>query len=319
MDGDFRADITVSPDGAVAGRVIDTAAEEEYLPLRMEARAGAFVGLVREAYTEFLQRIADACSEKLSFVSPQANRLAARIDEAYGEKPDHPFRKLPEAAVFRWPGNRKWYGLVMAVSRSLLEGGKSRESPEVEVLNVKADPAELERLLAVPGIYPGYHMNRKNWISITLDDTVPDALLWELVGTSRAFAVGTGGSAAPREGHKAWIVPANPAYYDVDAAFRRENEILWKQGARLQPGDIVYLYVGSPASSVRYKCEVTETDIPFEHRDKNVTMKYVMRIRKLREYPQGEFSFERLCTLGIRAIRSARAVTPEFLRAIEEA
>lgn len=43
----------------------------------------------------------------------------------------------------------------------------------VDILNVKCNPSVIASLLeAEPGFYPAYHMNKKNWISILLDDSV---------------------------------------------------------------------------------------------------------------------------------------------------
>lgn len=62
---------------------------------------------------------------------------------------------------------------------------------------------------------------------------------------------------------KEWIIPANPKYYDIQAAFRTSKEIDWKQGKGIKVGDTVYMYVAAPVSAILYKCRVTRTDIPF--------------------------------------------------------
>ena len=109
MDGDFRAELRVAADGTVTGRVIDLSTGEEYLPIRAKAHTGPFVGRVREAYGAVLRRAADACFTREPFLSPQANRVAAILAERYGEVPDYPFGDLPEAAVLRYPPNRKFF------------------------------------------------------------------------------------------------------------------------------------------------------------------------------------------------------------------
>lgn len=51
----------------------------------------------------------------------------------------------------------------------------------IEVINVKIDPnVKLPNI----GIYPAYHMNKKSWISIVLDDTLSDDLISELIDNS---------------------------------------------------------------------------------------------------------------------------------------
>ena len=44
----------------------------------------------------------------------------------------------------------------------------------MDILNVKlGDPMLMDMLVQQPGYFYGYHMNRRNWISILLDGTVP--------------------------------------------------------------------------------------------------------------------------------------------------
>ena len=66
--------------------------------------------------------------------------------------------------------NRKWFGLVMDVSRSKL--GLDGDGL-VDILNVKLDdPIMVDDLIRQPGYMKGYHISRGNWISIILDGTV---------------------------------------------------------------------------------------------------------------------------------------------------
>jgi hypothetical protein len=60
----------------------------------------------------------------------------------------------------------------------------------------------------------------------------------------------------------AWLVPANPKYFDLEVHLAASREILWKQSTTILPGDEVYLYVTSPASEVRWRFVVLESDLP---------------------------------------------------------
>ena len=52
-------------------------------------------------------------------------------------------------------------------------------------LTVKCDPAVSEALRAEhPAITPGYHMNKRHWITVALDGSVPLAVLRELIEDS---------------------------------------------------------------------------------------------------------------------------------------
>ena len=49
-------------------------------------------------------------------------------------------------------------------------------------INVKCDPERAILLRAqYSSILPGYHMNKKHWNSIIIDNSVPDSLILELI------------------------------------------------------------------------------------------------------------------------------------------
>ena len=128
-----------------------------------------------DAYKDILKRIAGACCTDVFFACDQANRIAKFIDEAYGVKPDFPWKD--DNGVFRHLDNNKWFSLIMYVSLdALLKDGNTRM---VNIMNLKS-----EEHYDIDGIYPAYHMNHKSWISLVLDDTLSDSLIMELVSKS---------------------------------------------------------------------------------------------------------------------------------------
>ena len=317
MDDKFHVEITVSKYGSVDSKVIDNEFGDEYYPVNVETEYGSYVAEVREGYREILEKVVSSCFSDEYFIYPQSNRLAALIEEKYGETPDFPFKKLPDYGVFRYNGNDKWYGLVMNIARGLLNKDKRRkfDNTIVEILNLKIDPADEERLTAIDGIYPSYHMNRKNWISILLDGSVKDEEIMKLIDDSRNIVMEN--DVKKKKG--TWIVPANPKYYDIVSRFRQKKDVIWKQGARIKTGDTVYMYLAAPYSCVKYKCLVTETDIPYEFSSKEVSMRYIMKMDVLEEYPDDYCRFDTLRKTGINAVRGQRTVTEDFIKYMEKA
>ena len=61
---------------------------------------------------------------------------------------------------------------------------KNGDDTPVDVMNLKVDPVKAQDVLKIPGVYPAYHMNHKQWISVALDGTLTDGDVMELVGTS---------------------------------------------------------------------------------------------------------------------------------------
>lgn len=184
MNGDFDVILTVNPGGAVRGVVTDVMNGEEYAPLRASGYTGTYVGAVRVAYEELLGRIADACCEDVLFASDQANRITRRIFEKYDVSPDFPFsdEKYGSSGVFRHKDTGKWFGLIMNIPYAVLPGcsGVGR----CDAMNLKSDPDEAAKLCAAGDVYPAYHMNHRQWITVTLDDRLPDERVMGLIGES---------------------------------------------------------------------------------------------------------------------------------------
>ena len=184
MSGDFSARLTVSDNGKITGKVIDRMNNEEYVQLRMESFQGPYVNSVREAYVQLLKQIAEKCCKDVLFSSDQANRIAKQIEVKYGVMPDYPWAKsqYDSYGVFRHVNNSKWFALIMNVKRNVIF--KNGDTRTVDIVNLKIDPSRIVDLTQISGIYPAYHMNRKYWISVTLDDTLSDEKVLELINES---------------------------------------------------------------------------------------------------------------------------------------
>ena len=185
MNGDFRAVVEIDKNGIIKGTVIDLMTNEEYLPLRIESRDGSFVSSVRNGYEELLIAIAENCYTNVLFCSEQANRLAEIIQNKYNTKPDFPWsgNAYSTYGVFRHKASRKWYALIMNVKKMALDKSDDTGST-IDIINLKADSKKIDELLQTSGVYPAYHMNHKTWISIILDDTLPDEQVLKLINES---------------------------------------------------------------------------------------------------------------------------------------
>lgn len=103
------------------------------------------------------------------------------ILETYYAVSDRPWPRYPNHEVFRHPGNRKWFALMMDVP------GEKLGLPErgmLDILNLKCDPVLIASLRGAPGLLPAYHMNKENWITAVLDSGAPDAQIRTLLAMS---------------------------------------------------------------------------------------------------------------------------------------
>lgn len=185
LNGSFKAVITINRDGTVSGQVYDTDTNDIYLPLRVESIAGGYAEKVRTAYKTVLEDIREKCFISTLFAGNQANRITQKIFEAYGDKPDFPWEKYDAYGVFRNPDSDKWYGLIMNIDKSKLD---KKLSGAVDVMNLKTTEDKIPGLIKREGLYPAYHMNKKYWISVTLDDTLPDETVMTLIKESHSFS-----------------------------------------------------------------------------------------------------------------------------------
>lgn len=69
-------------------------------------------------------------------------------------------------------------------------------------INLKCDPEEAVELRErYEGITPGYHMNKRHWITVTTDGSVPEKLIRELTEKSYKLVV----AALPRKDRKGLV------------------------------------------------------------------------------------------------------------------
>ena len=300
---DFTAIITII-NNEVKGIIYDNITGDEYINHKIREQVGDFVSSIREEYKNILLDILNKCFDKNYFISDQANRITSQIKDKYNILPEFLWDKYPEFGIFRHKRSNKWFGIIMNINKSKLI---KNNYEKIDVLNVKLDE-KVKYYLKKKGIYEAYHMNKKNWVSIILDDTLPDNEIINLINISYESANIIG----------KWIVPANPKYYDIINAFNNTDTIIWKQSNNILKDDIIYIYVAAPYSSIMYKCIAIEVNIPYEYKDNNVSMNHVMKLKLLKKYNKGDLSQEKLNKLGIKTIRGPRSITPKLAQVLKK-
>lgn len=190
MNGLFEIRLLVEETGRLKGDVYDLSIDKTYPLLRVMNVQEPFVTQVRAAYKEVLQKVIDSCFSPCVLSLRQGQFLFQWIKKHYDDEPDFPFRQYPQFAVFRYPSNHKWYGLFMNLPRQKVDNSfPYRTDRKVDVLNLRVKKHEIEQKLTVEGVYPAYHMNKKSWVSLTLDDSISDDLICQWVEESRLLAI----------------------------------------------------------------------------------------------------------------------------------
>ena len=178
LQGDFIMTVSITPDN-VSFQVFDKETGDLYPQVHMESMRGSFVGSVREACLEILYQIRKVCFDVQDFICPQTKRIMAQVQEKYGNQLEYLWEKSPDTAVLRHEDNQKWYAVLMRIPWDKLD--KGREGL-VEAVNLKNN--QVADLLSQKGIYPAFHMNKRYWISLTLDDSLSDDDVLDLLEIS---------------------------------------------------------------------------------------------------------------------------------------
>ena len=181
INNNFRIDIVISNNNLV-GYVYDLETNFEYISYKLENATGEFVSKVRNEYNSLLNDIKIQCFDNKYFISNQSNRITTYIINKYNDKPEFLWDKYPNFGIFRNKNNNKWYGAIMNIKKSIIDNYNNDE--EIEIINIKIDPDMINILLNYKGYYKAYHMNKKNWISVILDDTIEDKDIYKLIDIS---------------------------------------------------------------------------------------------------------------------------------------
>ena len=178
LAGDFVMTVSITMDN-VSFQVFDKETGDLYPQVHMESMRGSFVGSVRQACLEILYQVRQSCFDVQDFICPQTKRIMDQVQEKYGNQLEYLWEKSPDTAVLRHEDSKKWYAVLMRIPWDRLD--KAREGL-VEAVNIKHD--QVAHLLSKKGIYPAFHMNKRYWISLTLDDSLSDDDVLDLLEIS---------------------------------------------------------------------------------------------------------------------------------------
>lgn len=172
--------------GEVGTKLTDCESGEEYRLHLIEGNGGEFVGKVKTEYEAILSDIRDKCFEKEIFKNAQSKHVIEYIENRYGDRLEFLWESSPSTAVWRCKDNRKWYGIIFVLPKSKL--GLSGEG-NTEIIDLRTDPTGIESLVDNVSYFRGYHMNKKSWITIMLDGSIPTQTVFDRIDESYLLAL----------------------------------------------------------------------------------------------------------------------------------
>ena len=181
---DFTLTISIDGRGSVTTKIFDADGEPYTLHL-VEGASGSFVGAVKAEHERILKNISAQCFDDEIFKSAQTVKLVEYIREKFSDAPEFLWEKFPNFGIFRRKDNRKWYAAIMNVPKNKLglEG-----ADEIEILNVRVEPAELDKIFDGEKYFRGWHMNKKSWMTLRLDETLTDEEIFSRLEQSYRLA-----------------------------------------------------------------------------------------------------------------------------------
>lgn len=183
MDNQFELSVFVGLDNVITTKLVEVETGEVYSLHLVEGASGNFVGQIREEYNCFLENVADNCFEADVFKSEVTLELIEYVRNKYGDELEFLWEKFAGNAVVRRKDNSKWYGAFLTVSKSKLG---FEDLDKVEVIDLRAE--NVENIVDNKLIFGGYHMNKKHWITIILDGSVPVEKIKTMIDESYILA-----------------------------------------------------------------------------------------------------------------------------------
>lgn len=174
----FRLMVLVDEEKKVWTQVMDKDSGDEYTLHHAAIATGAFVGMVKADYEAVLTEIKEMCFDPDVFKSEQAKELIAYVRNQYDDELEFLWKKFPDNAIWRRKDTNKWYAALLTVSARKL--GLDSDAV-IEIIDLRMEPEEIAGLVDHVKYFPGYHMNKKHWITICLDGSVrTEEIFWRI-------------------------------------------------------------------------------------------------------------------------------------------
>ena len=206
--GQMLLTVTIEGDDVVKTDLLDNETGEKYVLHLLDNATGSYVGQLNEEYEMVLRHIEASCFDKDLFQSNQARQLIEYARRTHGDELEYLWDKFPKYAVLRRKDSRKWYGILLTVTADRL-GFNSTEL--IEILDLRIDPDELTALIDDEKYFFGYHMNKRHWLTICLNGSVPTEEIIKRLDKSYELATKNSSNRLPASAASAIMVKPSKA------------------------------------------------------------------------------------------------------------
>ena len=184
LKNQFKMSVKINLDNSIFTEIIDTETNEPYILYLIEKRSGYSEKVYKE-YSDILEKIKKKCFEDEIFKANYTKEIIAYVKNKYGDELEFLWKNSPKNAVVRRKSSKKWYAVILTVSKRKL----NLDTYEIiEVINLHNRVEEIEKLIDNKKYFPAYHMNKKHWCTICLDGTVELKEIYKLIDVSYELA-----------------------------------------------------------------------------------------------------------------------------------
>ena len=177
LNNEFRVEIRVVEETFVI-EVYDNNFKEIYPLFSVDSAVGEIVTNVRDEVEIILKEILELSDNTEAIY----NEIIKYIKKKYSSTMVKPFRSNPNIKAFVTDKN-KWYALILDVEYNKLNKDSSIES-KVKIINLKHNTDHIPKIINERNIFPSYHMSKKHWISVVMDNNMDLNYLMQLIDIS---------------------------------------------------------------------------------------------------------------------------------------
>ncbi len=177
LDQDLYAVFRLNQDSFLI-QVLDQELEEEYILFEVQRENNS----VKEKVFCILDTILASCFYKTEV----KNQVIEYILKTYQPLMERPWKDAQEHITFKEKNSKKWFVLMMHIT--LRQLGFNSTAP-CDAMNLKLDPSRIIQLIDGKHYFEAYHMNKKYWMTVLLDEQTNMDELKKLIAESYQLVI----------------------------------------------------------------------------------------------------------------------------------
>lgn len=121
---------------------------------------------------------------------------------------------------------------------------------------------------------------------------------------------------------KEYIISCNVKRFDVISFVSEHGTLYWRQSKAVNPGDVIYIYVGVPYSRLYYTCVVLQSNLDscpdtMSYYQDNKAKRY-MKLGDIKALPEEGLYLQDLTDNGVKTVQCSTEVSLKFHEYLSE-